>query len=468
MATQFFVFGENQDALSARLAAAGSSLDKLASEFVELPWPFSVRDGSNNPWKFEDDNGEAIPLADEDGNRGFGLPFAGERAEVEAFLQALKKAADDHGDEKIAQSAGVDFSTTPLTVAPSWQHWCANAGLGHRFATRGHAERLIRTNALRDAGLTGKDVKIVLVDQGLSRGYVNSLGFGARFGDDLIFSITLDGITRVSGQAATPYEKAPRTHSSMMVRSLLHLAPGAKIYDFPLIPPQISDVTSFALSAIFPFFVLRFIAHFIPGPWIFVNAWGIDDRFGEDIWGEYTNRRTHGLNVQIGALGQAHDVVFAAGNSGQFCPDPEAGPYDRGPGQSILGANGHPNVTSVGAVRADALWIGTSSQGPGPDDFDFGDQEVNQKPDYCAPSWFVEAHDAALRSGGTSAATAVAAGALAALREKWKVDQISPADLRAFIRTNARRDWHTQWNGRMGDGIIDVAATIDALPAPIS
>lgn len=468
MAVQFFVFGENQDALITRLSAAGYSLDQLARKFGQLPWPFSVREGSNNPWIFRDDKGETVPLADEEGNRGFGLPFVGERADVEALLQALKVAADEHDDETIAHSAGVDFSTAPLTVAPNWQHWCANAGLGRRFATRRHAESLIGTKALHDAGLTGKNVKIVLVDQGLSRDYVNGLGFGARFGDDLIFSITLDGITRVSGQANSPYEKAPRTHGSMMVRSLLHLAPDAKIYDFPLIPPQVSSVTSFALSAIFPFFVLRFIANFIPGPWIFVNAWGVDDRFGEYIWGDYTNRRTHGLNVQIGALGQAHDVVFAAGNSGQFCPDLEAGPYDRGPRQSILGANGHPNVTSVGAVRADALWIGTSSQGPGPDDFDFGDTEVNQKPDYCAPSWFVEVHDAALRSGGTSAATAVAAGVLAALREKWKVGQVSPEALRAFMRTSARRDWHTQWNGRMGDGIIDVAATIDALPAPIS
>ena len=43
------------------------------------------------------------------------------------------------------------------------------------------------------------------------------------------------------------------------------------------------------------------------------------------------------------------DVVFSAGNCGQFCPDRRCGETDRGPGHSIWGANSHPRVLTFGA-----------------------------------------------------------------------------------------------------------------------
>jgi hypothetical protein len=459
---QFFLFAESKEALEARLGEAGFSLPALADQFDQLPWPDAGSDGSNNPWTLRDRADRVLELADEDGNRGYSLPFTGLPGAVEEFFKTLRRVAHEKGDPAIEQIAGIDFSASPLNLAPHWTHWCANTGRGRRFATRAQAERMIGANALSAAGLAGKNVKIMLVDHGISRDYIDNLGLGERYGGG--FHWPVDGEIRVPGKADEPYLKMTREHGSMMARSLLALAPEATIYDFPLIPPRIVDVTSFAAMAVLPFFLIRFIGSFIPGPWVIVNAWGISNRFGEAIWGEYTNRANHPLNVQIGLCGNTHDVVFAAGNSGQFCPDPTAGPYDRGPGQSILGANGHPDVSSVGAVRTDTMWIGTSSQGPGPDDFAIGGAGANEKPDFCAPSWFVERHDAALRSGGTSAATAIAAGAISAIRQDWSTAAVPPSELRAKLRAHARRDWHTSWNGRMGAGIIDIPGTIAELP----
>ncbi|WP_439579027.1 hypothetical protein [Elioraea sp.] len=100
------------------------------------------------------------------------------------------------------------------------------------------------------------------------------------------------------------------------------------------------------------------------------------------------------------AVAGTHDVVFAAGNGGQFGPSPRQGPMDRGPNRSILGPNGHPGALTVGAVRTDGIWIGCSSQGR---------SRLNAaKPDACTrPSRFVEQGDRARRNSGTSAAAAV-------------------------------------------------------------
>src|SRR5205823_643362 len=116
----------------------------------------------------------------------------------------------------------------------------------------------------------------------------------------------------------------------------------------------------------------------------------------------YSANREHPLNIIVGQAASEHDVVFAAGNCGQFGPMARCGVHDVGPGHSILGANSHPDVLTVGAVRTDGLWLGYSSQGPGalyPD-----------KPDLCAASQFSDNEDAYAGNTGTSAACALAAG----------------------------------------------------------
>ena len=104
---------------------------------------------------------------------------------------------------------------------------------------------------------------------------------------------------------------------------------------------------------------------------LLARAMGLRQRLGACSAARRTRKATtaanplHPINLLIDFIdARGHDIVFAAGNCGQFCPNPRCD-WDAGPGTTILGANSHPKVLTVGAVRTDGLWLGYSSQGPG-------------------------------------------------------------------------------------------------------
>src|SRR5207253_1931329 len=102
------------------------------------------------------------------------------------------------------------------------------------------------------------------------------------------------------------------------------------------------------------------------------------------------------------------------------------------------------------------------------------------KPDLCAPSYFREVGDASLgnlaepyvgdtgtpyiASTGTSAACGLTAGIVAAIRSKWDPWTVSPDKLKYILNRKARKTEGPAWNERLGHGIIDVQATLSALP----
>jgi subtilisin family serine protease len=185
---------------------------------------------------------------------------------------------------------------------------------------------------------------------------------------------------------------------------------------------------------------------------VLVNAWAVYDRRTENPSGDYTDNRSHPFHALIAeADANGMDVVFAAGNCGQFCPSGKCGPNDRGPGNSILGANSYESVLTVGAVRSDTMWLGYSSQGPGQPNL------ATAKPDLCAPSQFREDGDAYTVNTGTSASAALAAGVIAALRSKWDSRQVSPYDLRRVLNQTARPAGGAGSESRFGSGILNAA-----------
>ena len=186
-------------------------------------------------------------------------------------------------------------------------------------------------------------------------------------------------------------------HGMLIARNVLDIAPDAIVYDYPLIPtPVIPKINVFASDANAAYLCLLYWIERMrklprwSGPWILVNAWAIFDRASEDPLGDYTEDKNncdpqsigHRLNKVIADAARRHhiDVVFAAGNCGEFCPAPHCGKLDRGPGHSIWGANSSSAVITVGAVLTNEMWLGYSSQGPG--------QTLlgSDKPDFCAPS----------------------------------------------------------------------------------
>jgi subtilisin family serine protease len=154
-------------------------------------------------------------------------------------------------------------------------------------------------------------------------------------------------------------------------------------------------------------------------------------------------------------IGSGIDVVFAAGNCGGAWPDRRCGSSDRGPGRSILGANSHPDVITVGAVTIHDDVLGYSSEGP-------GTLSAN-KPDLAGFSHF-QGSGISPFDGGTSAACPVVAGVVAALRSKPSARGLTPAQLKAFLVKSARDVAGNGWDPQTGYGVIDAGAAWALLP----
>jgi Subtilase family len=354
-------------------------------------------------------------------------------------------------------------------------HLCAffPAAPARPFGDRSRVREMMGVAELRAAGLTGRGVHVVILDQGVNRQAIEarhpySWGGGLAVADSV-----------------EPGE-APRTsHGTMIARNILDLAPDARIYDVPMIPPRIARPDLFASSAHATYkAVLEKIRQFkdsagANAACVLVNAWGIYDRSVEYPEGDYTRnthytmekpapgtlvwKPGHPLNrIMKTATDEGIDVVFGAGNCGQFTTSGRCGRHDRGEGRSIWGANAHPAVLTVGAVSANAEWLGYSSQGPAP----WGGA---QKPDICTPSHFSEDDDPSRVNSGTSASTGLAAGVVAAVRgnSAWGPDNLSPAELKEKINAAARGP-NGEWNSRTGNGMLNAGALLRELASPAS
>jgi hypothetical protein len=348
-------------------------------------------------------------------------------------------------------------------------HWCPGVARAALFRDRAAARRTINAAAL-GPNFSGQRVNVVIIDEGL-----NQAALGANWGDGLDW-VQSNGPLVLRGTAQRT------SHGMMIARSILDLAPNAKLFDLPLLPERIAKVdpyigtsanTSSAFSAYAALFacIAGWHTHGFPGPWVLVNAWAIYDRSSEAAAGNYTENNAltsttldHPFIQQVKAAANGHnfDVIFAAGNCGVFCPRIRCGGRDRGNHNSIWGANALREVITAGAVRTDEKWIGYSSQGPGP--------SVNglehDKPDLCAPSNFHETDDAHVVNSGTSASCAMTAGVVAALRSnpQWNQTLVPPSAMRTALINGARKTQGPAWNERLGYGILDVAGTISLLP----
>jgi subtilisin family serine protease len=320
---------------------------------------------------------------------------------------------------------------------------------------RRRARDLLGADALKAAGLDGADVNVVIIDEGLDKTLIPAANWGGGW-----------PVVDASGMVHLPGMTTPGTHAGMIARNVLDLAPKAVIYDVPLLPPRISNVPLFIGEAdgvwrtvVQTIRLLRGLPRW-SGPWVLVNAWGIFDRRSElPNLGDYTENPNHAFNRTVGATvaQDGLDVVFAAGNCGQFDPSPRCGEHDRGPGHSIYGANSHPMVLTAGAVLPDEMWLGYSSEGPGQRRLSLA------KPDLCAPSNFCETRDANMLNSGTSAACAITAGTVAALRTRWSGAAVPPLALKVLLTLTARRPRGGGWSRRLGYGILDAKAAVRAL-----
>jgi subtilisin family serine protease len=252
-----------------------------------------------------------------------------------------------------------------------------------------------------------------------------------------------------------------------MASLVLAVAPQARILDLALLPSHILNLPGafgFLSWAVAAYRILvatitwlrpRFPAW--SGPWVLNNSWAVYNLSTDFPPGHplnYGSNPNHPLNLAVAAASPADiDVVFAAGNCGQFCPDPRCGDGQIGLGRSIYGVAAINEVLTVAAVRSDETWLGYSSQGPADPAF-LG----SIKPDLCAPSQFAGFGDWNRSFTGTSSACALTAGAVAARRSLVPPAAEAPPALRAHAVATARLVMNQAgWDTRRGAGMIDVA-----------
>ncbi len=355
-----------------------------------------------------------------------------------AATYAVRVDADDEDAverlrrDRRAEVVGV-FADPAVSPFPS--PYCGASPIG---ATQDVARRL-GVPALHRAKLTGRGVHVAVVDTGID---------GSR-------------IPVAGGWAPTPGyvpgSSAPN-HGTMVAYDVRIAAPDAQIFDYALLTSQAGTWAAFLSDAIAAFANLVEQVNAAPGRWVVNNSWGLFDRASDAPIGSpenYSANPDHPFNQVTGALVAAGaDVFFAAGNCGADCPDPRCGAADTGAGASIHGANSHPEVVSVAAVTVTDRRLGYSSQGPG--------ALYSRKPDLAGFSHFAGS-GIYPADGGTSAASPVAVGVAAALRQAFATDRLAPAQLKGLLQRTARDLNGDGWDYDLGYGVIDAAAAVQAL-----
>lgn len=313
----------------------------------------------------------------------------------------------------------------------------------------------LNLGSLHKQRLTGSGCAVAIMDSGINRTHL--AGRVPVNIDPAVNWSATGGVVIPGGH--------PVDHGTMCAFNVLHVAPDATLLDYPILtgpPPSahmLSGTLSNALSA-YAHLLSWWAVAFPPSrskyhSLIVSNSWGVYDAswdFPMGHPGRYIDNPSHPFNQIVGVMVRSNvDVVFAAGNCGSHCPSANCG----GTTDSIMGANAHADVISVGGVDTKDNWVGYSSEGtsiPGMDP---------EKPDLAAYTHFKgsEVYGSGIADSGTSTACPVAAGCVAALRSVIAQTSVGAAGMRAELEANARSPGGIAgWNAQLGHGIIDPLA----------
>jgi subtilisin family serine protease len=351
--------------------------------------------------------------------------------------------------------------------------WCPKEATFPLFGDVNLALAQMRAATAAAKGAKGKDVNVVIIDQGINKDVLIKRVPSAKFvggwhtpefgkgGPPGLFNLIPPGGWRDDGLGPTV------THGTKMASLVLAVAPEARILDLALLPSRILSLSGYLswaagvywmLVTLIPWIRNNFPAY--SGPWVLNNSWAVYDLsadFPPSSFLNYGSNPNHPLNKAVAEVPKRGiaDVVFAAGNCGQFCPDPRCGHGQIGPARTIYGVAAIKDALTVAAVRGDETWLGYSSQGPADPKF------ASTKPDLCAPSQFAGGDDWDRSFTGTSSACALTAGAIAAKRSLVPPRALPPPALRQLAVTTARLvDDQAKADERHGAGMIDVSTLV--------
>jgi subtilisin family serine protease len=297
----------------------------------------------------------------------------------------------------------------------------------------------------KQGGLDGSGVRLAIMDTGIGGSHIDSKA--TKLEKRIIYGYK----TSVKGYKGGT---SPIDHGTMVAFDTSLAAPQADLLDYAVVPTQGEPWQAFLSDMLAAYADLIELMKKKPGPMVVNNSWALFDRRADAPVGSpqnYSANPDHPFNQIVRTLVQAGaDVLFAAGNCGKDCPDGRCGQKDIGPGASIHGANSHASVITVAAVTVQGVRLGYSSQGPG--------GLVDRKPDIAAYSHF-KGSGVYAADGGTSAASPVAAGLVAALRQK--LPQISPGAMKSLLQRTATPSGGA-WTYDLGYGIVNFEKALEA------
>ncbi|WP_086618961.1 S8 family serine peptidase [Erythrobacter tepidarius] len=353
------------------------------------------------------------------------LTEAGEIDPNQATYIVRATAEEDKVEEILAQKhvVGVfaDVEIQPSLICPG----------SPPMGDDGDVERLLCVPQMRRLRMDGSGVLVAIVDTGINLAHLSARGR----------PITLDVARSWVPSPGMVPGNAPVGHGTMCAFDAAIAAPQATFLDIQLLrssasgPTPMSGVLSDAVRA-YSHLISVMTAPRRPGEarsLVVNNSWGMfhpswDFPVGHP--GNYSDNPNHPFNRIVAALERVGaDILFAAGNCGANCPD---GRCQGVTANAIYGANSHPSVLTIAGVDISNTRVGYSSQGPG--------RLARNKPDLAGYTHF-RGSGVYAADGGTSAATPVVAGVVAAVRSRRPFQPgnpaASPAAIRALMRSTA-------------------------------
>lgn len=326
--------------------------------------------------------------------------------------------------------------------------------------TDADVERLLCTSGLRSIGADGTGVLVAIVDTGFNVAYLNSRGKTPVFDATRSWSVA-PGMVPGS---------VPVNHGTMCAYDVCIAAPRCTLIDVALLRPFTATPSGFGA---FLSDAVRAYRHLVevmleekrPGGFrslVVNNSWGMFDPAWDFPVGSpsnYSDNPNHPFNLIVGDLARAGaDILFAAGNCGPDCPDGRCNGHTA---NAIYGANGHSAVLCVAGVDTTKTRVGYSTVGPG--------RLTHNKPDISGYTHF-RGSGVYPADGGTSAATPVVAGVVAAVRSKRPYDPATPsthpAAIRTLLTTTAQDLGVAGYDFRHGYGVVDGCALQRRLQPP--